>query len=115
MFKPRALKNLIISFVFLAILLFSQNHALAQSMTFDLVKGINGISLPFEGTGINTAEDLANSIPNCDMVYYWDAENQKFVAHAKGSSENNFNVFPGYPYFVRVTEDTSWDSIRRYP
>ena len=109
MFKPRALKDLIISFVFFAILLFSQNHALAQSMTFDLVKGINGISLPFEGTGINTAEDLANSIPNCDMVYYWDTENQKFVAHAKGSSENNFNVFPGYPYFVRVTEDTSWE------
>jgi len=108
MFKPRALKDLIISFVFFAILLFSQNHALAQSMTFDLVKGINGISLPFEGTGINTAEDLANSIPNCDMVYYWDTENQKFVGHAKGSSENNFNVFPGYPYFARITEDTSW-------
>jgi len=66
------------------------------------------LSLPFEGTGITSAEELCQSISYCKSVSYWDAQSQGFVTHKKGSTENNFSVIPGYPYFVSVTQDTSW-------
>ena len=76
--------------------------------TFNLLPGLNGISLPFEGTGISDAEGLCQSIPYCESVSYWDAPTQKFVTHKKGSVENSFTLTPGYPYFVSVTQDASW-------
>jgi len=90
-------------FLFLA-----QTHAYSAEMTFDLIQGFNGISLPFENTGITNAEELCQSIPYCDDVSYWDVATQKFVTHEKGKSENNFSLSPGYPYFVSVHQDTSW-------
>jgi PKD repeat protein/flagellar hook assembly protein FlgD len=85
-----------------------QGDTLAAEMTFNLVEGFNGISLPFGNSGITNAEKLCQSIPYCESVSYWDAPTQKFVTYLKGSSENNFPVTPGYPYFAEVTQDTNW-------
>ena len=110
MFERMTLRciNLVIIFIFISLFLLIQNHAFADDMTFDLVEGLNGISLPFEETGITDAEELCQSISYCESVSYWDAQTQSFVTHEIGSSENNFILYPGYPYFVSVTQDTSW-------
>lgn len=65
MFKLMALKGKKVGIIllFLSLLLFlMQNHALAEEMTFNLVRGLNGISPPFENTGITSAEGLCQSI-----------------------------------------------------
>jgi len=63
---------------------------------------------------IFTAEDLANAIPYCSDVYYWDAEGQGTVGHPKGVPFNNFSIYPGYPYIVNVTSDTVWTVAGSY-
>ena len=82
--------------------------ASAESKTFQLLTGMNGISLPFTGTGVSTAEGLCGAIPYCTAASYWNASTQSFVKHTKGSATNNFNVFPGRPYFVTVSQNSSW-------
>ena len=57
---------------------------------------------------ITTAEELANAIPNCSVVYYWDAAGQGTMGHPKGLPFNNFAVQTGYPYPVNVTADGVW-------
>ncbi len=102
-------------FAFISLLFLMQNNAFTADMTFNLVQGLNGISLPFENTGITDAEGLCLSIPFCESVSYWDAQTQKFVTHKKGSTENNFSLTPGYPYFVSVTQDTIWTASGDIP
>ncbi|GAB4249263.1 PKD domain-containing protein [Deferrisoma sp.] len=80
----------------------------AADMTFPLVRGLNGITLPYEGTGIADAEGLCQAVPDCVSVWRWDGPAQGFVRHARGSGSNNFPVMAGYPYFVEVSQDTSW-------
>ncbi|MFH1148758.1 MAG: PKD domain-containing protein [Pseudomonadota bacterium] len=82
--------------------------AFADTTTFQLRQGLNGISLPFDNTGLTNAEELCQAVPNCAAAYYWDARAQKFVEHQRNSSENIFTLVPGHPYFVDVTQDTSW-------
>ncbi len=94
--------------LFFAFLLSSIKSAFAAEMTFNLLQGLNGISLPFENTGITDAEQLCQSISNCDSVSYWDASTQKFISYKSGAIENNFPVIAGYPYFVIATQGTSW-------
>jgi PKD repeat protein len=111
MFKHMLFRGVKVSilpiFVFIFLLFFIQGDAFSAEMTFNLPPGLNGISLPFEGTGITDAEELCQSISYCESVSYWDAQTQKFVIHKSASSENNFSVTPGYPYFVSVTQNTS--------
>jgi PKD repeat protein len=95
-------------FLLILSLVFLQSNAIAADMTFQLAQGLNGISLPFENTGITDAAQLCEAISYCESTSYWDASTQKFATHVKGSSENNFPLVPGYPYFVSVTEDTTW-------
>ncbi len=57
---------------------------------------------------IHTAEDLANAIPYCTVVYMWNPLLQGYVGHPKGLSFNNFPVYPGYPYGVNIPVDTVW-------
>ncbi|MCP4109700.1 MAG: hypothetical protein GY749_29975 [Desulfobacteraceae bacterium] len=96
--------------IFLAIIIFQFVFVTGKAfaLTFELKKGVNGISVPYEDSGLTDAEKLANSIPNCNLVKYWDVSQQKYVEHLKGSSANNFNVIAGNPYFVRVTTYTNW-------
>ena len=63
---------------------------------------------------IVTAEDLAQAIPNCSDVYYWDAAGQGTVGHVKGLPFNNFSVYCGYPYMVNVTAPTIWTTAGSY-
>jgi RHS repeat-associated protein len=84
------------------------NTAFSEDMTFNLLNGLNGISLPFENSGINNAEELCQSITDCESVSFWDTTTQSFVIHTKGSLENNFSLIPGHPYFVSVTQSGSW-------
>lgn len=95
-------------FCFVPFLILMCSHASADEMTFDLVQGFNGISIPFENTGLTDAEQLCQSIPNCDSVSYWDAKTQSFITHALGSPENNFLLQAGFPYFVNLTQGAIW-------
>ncbi|MCP4104074.1 MAG: PKD domain-containing protein [Desulfobacteraceae bacterium] len=100
--------KLILGIIFFQLFFYNGTTAMIQSVSFDLKAGLNGISVPFGNTGITTAEKLADAVSGCDMVKYWDASQQKYVEHNKGSGENNFAVTPGKTYFVRVSEDTTW-------
>ena len=57
---------------------------------------------------ITKAEELAQAIPYCSDVYYWDAQGQGTVGHPKGVPFNNFNIIAGFPYIVNITSDTVW-------
>ncbi len=98
MFKRMPLKSKrwkignVFIFAFISLLFLMQNNAFAADMTFNLVQGLNGISLPFENTGITNAEELCKSIPSCEAVSYWDALTQGFITHQRNSAENNFSV-----------------------
>jgi len=98
----------IIFFQSLFIMGFNGKPAIAESVTFELKTGWNGISVPFEDAGMTTAEDLITAVPGCDGVRYWDAAQQKYVEHQKGADTDNFAVISGKPYFVHVTADTNW-------
>ncbi len=63
---------------------------------------------------ICTAEDLAQAIPYCTDVYWWDANGQGSVGHVKGQPFNDFDVFPGQPYTVNVSKDTIWTVAGSY-
>ncbi|MFZ5519528.1 MAG: FG-GAP-like repeat-containing protein [Candidatus Zhuqueibacterota bacterium] len=63
---------------------------------------------------IATAENLAQAIPYCSDVYWWDASGQGTVGHVKGLPFNNFAVQPGYAYSVSVTKDTVWTVAGSY-
>src|SRR4030042_3103432 len=102
----RKMLGIILCLLFLTLLM--PNNALAEEITFNLIQGLNGISLPYENTGINDAEGLCHSIPYCESVSHWDAQTQSFVTHDIGSTEDNFPLIPGYPYFVKITQDTPW-------
>ncbi len=101
-------RGLIILFFQLALIIGNSCICFAGSYTFTLKTGWNSISLPYKETQITNAEGLSSAISNCTTVKQWDASQQKYVEHSKGSSENNFTVTSGKPYFVYVTANTSW-------
>ena len=95
MFKHLRLKNLtLVTALVLMSLLSSLTSTDASSaeMTFQLAKGLNGISVPFVNSGISDAEGLCQNIQNCESVLYWDAVTQKFVTHTSGSADSDFPV-----------------------
>ena len=94
---------------FLIILHFGYDISFAMSFSYELKKGLNAVSIPFEGTGITDAQTLLNSIPECTSVKYWDAEQQTYVVYFKSSSENNFVLTSGMPCFVEVSENATWE------
>jgi len=108
MFKLPLKFSIVFIFVIGFSLLLTQTNCLSADLTFDLVHGLNGISLPFENAGINNAEQLCQSVPYCESVSYWNAPTQKFITHKKGAAENNFSLTAGYPYFVSLSQDGSW-------
>ncbi|MFC1552692.1 T9SS type A sorting domain-containing protein, partial [Candidatus Latescibacterota bacterium] len=69
---------------------------------------INHVGVPFSMSSITTAEELAVDIPNCTVVYYWDASGQGSVGHPQGLPYNDFIVKAGYPYYVNVTAPVWW-------
>jgi len=89
----------------------SQSGNTPETLLFNLVTtdqtDINVLALPFDRAHLTTAEALASDIPNCDTLWYWDAEKQGYVGHPVGTQINNFPVSPGYPYFYNITDATS--------
>jgi len=63
---------------------------------------------------ITDAEQLAQAVPNCTDVYYWDAAGQGTVGHVKGLPFNIFPITPGYPYIANVTSPTVWTVAGSY-
>ena len=74
----------------------------------------NLIALPLDDGSIRTASQLQAAIPNAKSVAYWNASQQRYVQYiyiAKGVEFNNFDVTPGYAYYVSVTSDTIWTIV----
>jgi len=99
----------------MVLLLTMADSSVAVEKTFHLVHGFNGVSIPFEGSGFTNAGELCQAIPSCESVSYWDAQTQGFVTHKLGSVENNFSLTPGYPYFVSVTQDSTFIATGTIP
>ena len=95
-----------------------QNDLTLSPFSFDLITtattNVNVVTL-LKDSGITNAEDLAQEIPNTLEVAYWDAQYQAYVGHTKGSPLTNFPVYPGYPYFVTVTDPGSWTPTGTVP
>ena len=87
-------------------------------ISFDLkttaTTSVNPITL-VKDSGLATAEDLVQDIPHALEVAYWDAGRQAYVAHTKGSPLVNFDVTPGHPYLVTVTDDGTWTPTGSVP
>ena len=79
------------------------------SLTTTLTTDFNAISLPYDVTGITTAEQLGQAIDGCQVVSRWDAVTQSYQSHVVGfPAVNNFDVHPGEAYFVSVSENIVW-------
>jgi len=83
--------------------------------TFDLAVGLNAISLPFEGTGYTTAEELGRAITGCTTVARWDAASQSYQSHDVGSGGDGFDLIVGEAYFVTVDAGSSFEIIGTPP
>ncbi len=65
----------------------------------------NEIALPIMPKNISTADDLMNFIPGCNSVARWNAQIQGYEQYIPELSFTNFDVKPGYPYYVNVTQN----------
>jgi len=65
----------------------------------------NEIALPIMPENISTADDLMNFIPGCNSVARWNAQIQGYEQYIPELSFTNFDVKPGYPYYVNVTQN----------
>ncbi len=68
----------------------------------------NAIILPLTMTDISDANQLLNTVPNCNSVAYWDAVNQRFFQYCPVFPQTNFAVKPGFAYYVNVTLKSTW-------
>lgn len=76
------------------------------STALTLRKGWNSIGR-FNLTTIK-AEQLAQNIPGCKAVSYWDATLGRFILHPKRVQISNFDIKRGKGYFVWVENDITW-------
>jgi hypothetical protein len=97
------------------------------SSAYTLSAGFNLIMHPFEKAHITTASALADSIPDCDGISYWDADQQVIIDYIPNVFD--FPVHPGHVYYISVTTPTQWplsgkspvgrdgrtDTIRKFP
>lgn len=62
----------------------------------------NLVAIPFAGTGLTTAESVANFVPACGGVWKWDATSQGWSGH-RPAGPNNFALNAGDALLVSVT------------
>jgi len=75
-------------------------------------KRINMVSLPGYDFRLNTAEDLADQVGrSCTVVSYWDEVNQAYVPHPHGFPLFDFDLTPGYAYFVTVDRNDNFNFV----
>ncbi len=91
--------------------LFTQLGAPAVPV-FDLITttttDFNGIMLPLDKTDIATASELMADIPACNSVAIWNVAEQGYEQYVPGLSFTDFDVEPGYPYYVNMTAGAIW-------
>jgi hypothetical protein len=75
---------------------------------FLLSSNYNLISIPLNDTGLTNAETVAQSVPNCTVVWKWDAALQQWYGHNKGTPLRNFAVTPGQSLLVSVSAAQTW-------
>jgi hypothetical protein len=84
----------------------------AVSAIFDLqttaTTSVNAIAISPMRIDVRNAEELAATIPYCEAVWRWDAEQQGYVGHPRGTTINNFTIEQGAVYFVSVTDAGTW-------
>lgn len=66
------------------------------------------VATPLQDTSITNAEQLADDIPNCSAVAYWNGATQNWVQHVNNLPPNNFAVAVSMPYMATVTADGIW-------
>jgi len=80
--------------------------------TFNLITtsgtDFNEIMIPLNKTEILKASDLMADISSCNSVAKWNTALQGYEQYIPGLSSTDFNVSPGYPYYVNVTANVSW-------
>jgi hypothetical protein len=79
------------------------------TITFELVKGWNFVTLPLGNETYQRAGDLANSIDFCLYIASWNNTTQEFDIYTRGSDENNFTLENGTGYFVYVESSSTFD------
>ncbi|MBN2413901.1 VCBS repeat-containing protein [candidate division KSB1 bacterium] len=68
----------------------------------------NEIILTFDKTHIKNASALMADIPHCNSVARWNAAAQGYEQYIPGLVFTDFSTTMGYPYYVNVTENTTW-------
>ncbi|MDZ7392235.1 MAG: hypothetical protein ONB25_04930 [candidate division KSB1 bacterium] len=69
---------------------------------------LNAIVLPFSKRHLTRASDLLGNIPRCTHVGRWNAQAQAVEFYQPSQPATNFPLMPGWPYFVRVSQDVTW-------
>ncbi len=75
---------------------------------------VNAITL-IDAEGIFTAADLADRVPNCGVVYRWNAVQQCYEGYVRGLPIGDFPVEPYHPYFISVSAPGSWSQTVESP
>jgi hypothetical protein len=66
------------------------------------------VATPLDNDDISLAEDLAQDIPNCTAIGYWNEATQSWSQHITGLPVNNFAVNVSMPFMATVTADGIW-------
>jgi hypothetical protein len=66
------------------------------------------VATPLSDATITNAEQLADDIPNCSAVAYWNQTTQSWSQHVNNSPINNFAVAVSKPFMSTVTADGIW-------
>jgi hypothetical protein len=66
------------------------------------------VATPLDNDDLVDAEDLADDIPNCNAIAYWDETSQGWIQHINNIPPNNFSVDVSQPYMATVTADGIW-------
>ena len=74
--------------------------------TVDLQPGWNMIGYTTWQT--TTAENIGNSIENCDTIMQWNPITQQYVGHPIGTPVHDFTVNTGHGLFIHVTQQSTY-------
>jgi len=77
---------------------------------YTLAVGFSTIMLPLNMTYYDYAEEVIQSISQCNVMAYWNAASQSWVQHIQGTPINNFQPRVGYPYMLTCQSAGTWPS-----
>lgn len=81
----------------------------ALTLTTSFITDFNLVTVPINMPDTFSAAELCKVIPNCNSLAFWDPVKQRFVQYVRRMSFNDFQVKPGYPYFISVSENSVWN------